>query len=55
MVNIGIIGYGYWGRNIVTNFNRVEGAKASSVCDFTWERKKGDYLAMVEKLVNGQR
>jgi predicted dehydrogenase len=33
MVNIGVIGYGYWGPNIVRNFNGVEGAKVVSICD----------------------
>ena len=26
MIHIGVIGYGYWGPNIVRNFNSVEGA-----------------------------
>jgi predicted dehydrogenase len=30
---MGVIGYGYWGPNIVRNFNGVEGAKVVSVCD----------------------
>jgi len=33
MINIGVIGYGYWGPNIVRNFNATEGAKILSVCD----------------------
>ena len=33
MVNIGVIGYGYWGPNIVRNFNGVEGARVVSICD----------------------
>ncbi len=33
MINIGIIGYGYWGPNIVRNFNSIEGVKVSSICD----------------------
>lgn len=33
MQKIGVIGYGYWGPNIVRNFNRVSGAKVVSVCD----------------------
>lgn len=33
MIRVGIIGYGYWGPNIVRNFNSVEGAKVVSVCD----------------------
>ncbi len=33
MINIGVIGYGYWGPNIVRNFNNIEGARVISVCD----------------------
>lgn len=33
MIRIGVIGYGYWGPNIVRNFNSVEGGKVVSVCD----------------------
>jgi predicted dehydrogenase len=33
MLSIGVIGYGYWGPNIVRNFCAVEGARVLSVCD----------------------
>jgi predicted dehydrogenase len=33
MVKIGVIGYGYWGPNIVRNFNATEGSKVAAVCD----------------------
>ena len=33
MIHIGIIGYGYWGPNLVRNFNIIEGADVVSVCD----------------------
>ena len=33
MLKIGIIGYGYWGPNIVRNFNSIGRAKVVSVCD----------------------
>jgi predicted dehydrogenase len=33
MIFIGIVGYGYWGPNIVRNFNTIEGAKVAAVCD----------------------
>lgn len=33
MLRIGVIGYGYWGPNIVRNFNSVDGAKVVAVCD----------------------
>jgi predicted dehydrogenase len=33
MLRIGVIGYGYWGPNIVRNFNAIDGAKVFSLCD----------------------
>ncbi len=33
MINIGVIGYGYWGPNIVRNFSAVDEARISAVCD----------------------
>jgi predicted dehydrogenase len=33
MINVGIIGYGYWGPNIVRNFSSVEGMRVQAVCD----------------------
>ncbi len=33
MLKIGVIGYGYWGPNIVRNFNSIDGAKVVAVCD----------------------
>jgi predicted dehydrogenase len=33
MINVGIIGYGYWGPNIVRNFSGIEGARVLSICD----------------------
>jgi predicted dehydrogenase len=33
MLRIGIIGYGYWGPNILRNFSSIEGTKVVSVCD----------------------
>lgn len=33
MLNIGVIGYGYWGPNIVRNFNVIDGAKVLLICD----------------------
>jgi predicted dehydrogenase len=32
-MKIGVIGYGYWGPNIVRNFNSIEEARVVSVCD----------------------
>jgi len=33
MINIGVIGYGYWGPNIVRNFNSLDEANVVSICD----------------------
>ncbi len=33
MLNIGVIGYGYWGPNIVRNFNGLNGSRVVAVCD----------------------
>ncbi len=33
MIKIGVIGYGYWGPNIVRNFMATPGAKVTALCD----------------------
>src|SRR5262249_48902115 len=33
MVKLGVIGYGYWGPNIVRNLQSLSGAEVVSVCD----------------------
>ena len=33
MINVGVIGYGYWGPNIVRNFSSIEGAEVKAICD----------------------
>ena len=33
MINIGVIGYGYWGPNLVRNFAEISGMKVSGVAD----------------------
>lgn len=33
MFNLGIIGCGYWGPNIIRNFSALEGVEVISVCD----------------------
>src|SRR3990167_4572058 len=33
MINVGVIGYGYWGPNIVRNFNSIDGSKVLLICD----------------------
>jgi predicted dehydrogenase len=38
VINLGIIGYGYWGPNLVRNFMACEGAQVAAVCDLAPER-----------------
>ncbi len=33
MINIGVIGFGYWGPNVVRNFLSTEGAEVKTICD----------------------
>ncbi|RME30709.1 MAG: gfo/Idh/MocA family oxidoreductase [Candidatus Zixiibacteriota bacterium] len=39
-MNIGVIGYGYWGPNIVRNFNALEDVQVAAVSDLRPERLK---------------
>jgi predicted dehydrogenase len=43
MINIGIIGYGYWGPNLVRNFSEIPGVNIKTVSDF-----KPELLAKVQ-------
>src|SRR4026209_2095632 len=38
MINVGVIGYGYWGPNLVRNFLAAPGSAVTSVCDLREER-----------------
>jgi predicted dehydrogenase len=44
MIRVGVIGYGYWGPNIVRNFQAVEGSRVVSICDVNPE-----YLRKAER------
>ena len=33
MINFGVIGYGYWGPNVVRNLDQLDGSKLVAVCD----------------------
>ena len=33
LLNAAVVGYGYWGPNIVRNLNAIEKARVISVCD----------------------
>jgi predicted dehydrogenase len=37
IINIGVIGYGYWGPNLVRNFSEIPGARVKIVSDFKAE------------------
>ncbi|MEI6179348.1 MAG: Gfo/Idh/MocA family oxidoreductase [Chloroflexales bacterium] len=39
MIGIGVIGYGYWGPNLVRNFSQAQGARVIAVCDQRPERR----------------
>src|SRR6266446_5023273 len=43
MIGIGVIGYGYWGPNLVRNFSEVPGARVIAVSDM-----RSDRLAQVQ-------
>lgn len=40
MLRIGVIGYGYWGPNIVRNFNTANGSEVAMVCDMNQQSLK---------------
>ncbi len=45
MLNLGIVGCGYWGPNLVRNFNSLSGCKVNWLCDTNQDR-----LAYMKKL-----
>jgi predicted dehydrogenase len=40
MINIGLIGYGYWGPNLARNFNNNADLNLKTICDFSDDRLK---------------
>lgn len=40
MIQIGVIGYGYWGPNLVRNFNSAEGSRVEWICDMSQKSLK---------------
>ena len=38
MIGIAVVGYGYWGPNLVRNISEAAGAQLLSVCDLNVER-----------------
>jgi predicted dehydrogenase len=39
VIRVAVIGYGYWGPNLVRNFNQTDGAAVVAVCDRSDERR----------------
>lgn len=50
MIRVGVIGYGYWGPNLVRNFMLAQGSAVTRVCDLSEER-----LTPLHKLYPGLR
>src|SRR5262249_48928724 len=44
VIGIGVVGYGYWGPNLVRNFNEVGDARVRKVCDL-----RSDRMALVRQ------
>jgi predicted dehydrogenase len=38
MIGVGVLGYGYWGPNLVRNFSEISDARVVKVCDARSER-----------------
>lgn len=48
MLRVGVVGYGYWGPNIVRNFHVLDGSRVAMVCD-----KRPEALKKVSKAFPG--
>src|ERR1700719_2934765 len=49
MIQVGVIGYGYWGPNVVRNFHQTPGFRVHTVCDKSPEslqRARGIYPSL---------
>jgi len=53
MLNVGVIGYGYWGPNIVRNFSTANGAQVTMVCDMNQATQKKIKKAYPQTAVTG--
>ena len=40
MINVGLIGFGYWGPNLARNFNANPDLELAAICDFSADRLK---------------
>lgn len=48
MINVGIVGCGYWGPNLIRNLNNLSGCKVKTICDTDLDR-----LSHMQKLYPG--
>ena len=61
MIKVGVIGYGYWGPNIVRNLTDIKEAKVSAICDINTDVLKNitlecsDFEIETELLVKASR
>jgi predicted dehydrogenase len=39
VIRVGVVGYGYWGPNLVRNFSDVAGCEVAAVCDLSADRR----------------
>jgi predicted dehydrogenase len=54
MVNFGVIGYGYWGPNVVRNLQTLDGAKVVAICDKDPSARRRVQRAYPEMLVTAE-
>ena len=40
MINVGLIGFGYWGPNLARNFNVNPDMELAAICDYSADRLK---------------
>src|SRR5262245_3254344 len=53
MIRVGVVGYGYWGPNIVRNFRGLEGCQVAAVCDQSPNARKRIQQAHPDLAVTG--
>jgi len=53
MVKFGVVGYGYWGPNVVRNLDRLDETKVVAVCDKSSAARRKVAKAYPDVLVTG--
>ena len=51
MINVAVVGCGYWGPNLVRNFSSVDGVKVAAVADLSEERLAHVQTAMTLSII----